>query len=141
MEAKFVAKSVEDLDEIAKQLLMAIGSQKKIVFFGEMGVGKTTLIKAICKQLNMQDEVVSPTFSVVNEYHNENGEALYHFDFYRIKSKEEIFDLGYEDYFYTDAYCFVEWPEKTFGLLQANNAAVHIEIENEKRIIKVIADD
>ena len=131
MEAKFVAKSVEDLDEISKQLLLVIESQKKIVFFGEMGVGKTTLIKAICKQLNVQDEVVSPTFSVVNEYHNENGEVFYHFDFYRIRSKEEIFDLGYEDYFYTDAFCFVEWPEKTFGLLQTN-VAVYIEMEQKK---------
>ena len=140
MEAKFVAKSVEDLDEISKQLLLVIESQKKIVFFGEMGVGKTTLIKAICKQLNVQDEVVSPTFSVVNEYHNENGEVFYHFDFYRIRSKEEIFDLGYEDYFYTDAFCFVEWPEKTFGLLHTN-VAVYIEMEQKKRIIKVISYD
>ena len=73
MEEKFLAISLEDLDEIAKQLLEVIGSKKKIVFFGEMGVGKTSLIKAICKQLNVVDEVVSPTFSVVNEYHNKNG--------------------------------------------------------------------
>ena len=93
MNDTFVAKRVEDLDKIAKQLIESIGSQKKIVFFGEMGVGKTTLIKAICNVLNVQDEVVSPTFSVVNEYHNKSGEVIYHFDFYRIKSKEEIYDL------------------------------------------------
>ena len=141
MNATFVAKRVEDLDEIAKQLIESIGSQKKIVFFGEMGVGKTTLIKAICKVLNVQDEVVSPTFSVVNEYHNKSGESIYHFDFYRIKSKEEIYDLGYEEYFYSDAYCFVEWPEKSFGLIKENKAQVQIKAENEKRIIKVISHD
>lgn len=141
MQLKFIASSVEDLDEIAKQLLAVIRNEKKIVFFGEMGVGKTALIKAICKQLNVQDDVVSPTFSVVNEYHTISGEAVYHFDFYRIRSKEEIFDLGYEDYFYTDSYCFVEWPERTFGLLGANNSAVYIKTKNKKRIIKVISDD
>lgn len=141
METEFIASSVEDLDEIAKQLLVAIGSQKKIVFSGEMGVGKTTLIQAICKQLNVIDDVVSPTFSVINEYHRTNEKAVYHFDFYRIKSKEEIFDLGYEDYFCDDAYCLVEWPENTFGLLQANNAEIHIKAEHEKRIIKVISND
>ncbi|MEE2700531.1 MAG: tRNA (adenosine(37)-N6)-threonylcarbamoyltransferase complex ATPase subunit type 1 TsaE [Bacteroidota bacterium] len=141
MEATFVVKSIKELDEIAKQLLAIFGSQKKIVFFGEMGVGKTTLIKAICKRLNVKDEVVSPTFSVVNEYHNKSGEVFYHFDFYRIKSKEEIYDLGYEDYFFTDAYCFIEWPEKAFGLLKDNNLQVHIKTENQKRMIKVISHD
>ena len=104
-------------------------------------MGKTALIKAICKQLNVQDDVVSPTFSVVNEYHTISGEVVYHFDFYRIRSKEEIFDLGYEDYFYTDSYCFVEWPERTFGLLATNSPAVYIKIKNKQRIIKVISDD
>ena len=141
MNATFVAKRVEDLDVIAKQLIESIESQKKIVFSGEMGVGKTTLIKAICKVLNVQDEVVSPTFSMVNEYHNKSGEVIYHFDFYRIKSKEEIYDLGYEEYFYSDAYCFVEWPEKAFGLVKENKAQVQIKVENEKRIIKVISHD
>ena len=141
MEEKFLAISLEDLDTIAKQLLEVIGSKKKIVFFGEMGVGKTSLIKAICKQLNVVDEVVSTTFSVVNDYHNKNGETFYHFDFYRITSKEEIFDLGFEEYFYSDAYCFVEWPENTFGLLQANNLEEYIRTEHKKRIIKVISND
>jgi len=141
MNATFVAKRVEDLDEIAKQLIESIGSQKKIVFSGEIGVGKTTLIKAICKALNVQDEVVSPTFSVVNEYHNKSGEVIYHFDFYRIKSKEEIYDLGYEEYFYSAAYCFIEWPEKVFGLVNENKVQVQIKVENDKRIIKVISHD
>ena len=141
MSKTFYANKLEELDEIAKALLAIFGNQKKVVFFGEMGVGKTTLIKAICKVLNVQDEVVSPTFSMVNEYHNKSGEVIYHFDFYRIKSKEEIYDLGYEEYFYSDAYCFVEWPEKAFGLVKENKVQVQIKVENEKRIIKVISHD
>lgn len=141
MSTTFIAKTVADLDEIAKQLIEVIRSQKKIVFFGEMGVGKTTLIKSICKLLNVQDEVVSPTFSVVNEYHNKSGEVIYHFDFYRIKLKEEIYDLGYEEYLYSDAYCFVEWPEKAFGLVEENKVQVHMKVENKNRIIKVISHD
>ena len=112
MSKTFYANKLEELDEIAKVLLAIFGNQKKVVFFGEMGVGKTTLIKSICKALNVQDIVSSPTFSVVNEYHDRHGNSLYHFDFYRIKDKEELFDLGLEEYFYSDCYCFVEWPEK-----------------------------
>lgn len=141
MNITFVAKRVKDVDEIAKQLIELIGTKKKIVFFGEMGVGKTTLIKAVCKVLNVEDQVVSPTFSVVNEYQNKNGDKIYHFDFYRVKSKEEIYDLGYEEYFYSDAYCFIEWPEKAFGLVNENKVQVQIKLENKKRIIKVTSHD
>ena len=138
MNDTFVAKRVEDLDEIAKQLIESIGSQKKIVFFGEMGVGKTTLIKSICKVLNVQDVVTSPTFSVVNEYQNKDGNSLYHFDFYRIKNQEELFDLGLEEYIYSDNYCFIEWPEKAEGLLSDNFIQVQMTKNKECRIIKVI---
>ena len=115
MSATFIAKRIEDLDEIAKALLEAFGNQKKVVFFGEMGVGKTTLIKSICKALNVQDVVTSPTFSVVNEYHDKKGEPIYHFDFYRVKSEEEIYDLGYEEYFFTNSYC--RMARKSFGFV------------------------
>ena len=98
MSKTFYANKLEELDEIAKAFLAIFGNQKKVVFFGEMGVGKTTLIKSICKALNVQDIVSSPTFSVVNEYHDMHGNFLYHFDFYRIKNKEELFDLGLEEY-------------------------------------------
>lgn len=77
-----------------------------------MGAGKTTLIKAICRKLMVKDEVNSPTFSIVNEYKTENGESVFHFDFYRINKIEEAFDIGYENYFYSPSYCFIEWPEK-----------------------------
>ena len=132
MSRTFYANKLEELDEIAKALLVIFGNQKKVVFFGEMGVGKTTLIKSICKVLNVQDIVSSPTFSVVNEYQNKDGNSLYHFDFYRIKNQEELFDLGLEEYIYSDNYCFIEWPEKAEGLLSDNFIQVQIDKNNEK---------
>ena len=134
----FYAKKVQELDEIAKAIVEVFENEKKIVFFGEMGVGKTTLIKSICKILNVQDVVTSPTFSVVNEYQNKDGNSLYHFDFYRIKNQEELFDLGLEEYIYSDNYCFIEWPEKAEGLLSDNFVQVQMTKNKECRIIKVI---
>ncbi len=134
----FYAKKVQELDEIAKAIVEVFENEKKIVFFGEMGVGKTTLIKSICKVLNVQDVVTSPTFSVVNEYQNKDGNSLYHFDFYRIKNQEELFDLGLEEYIYSDNYCFIEWPEKAKGLLSDNFIQIQMTKNKECRIIKVI---
>ena len=134
----FYVNKVQELDEIAKAIVEVFENEKKIVFFGEMGVGKTTLIKSICKVLNVQDVVTSPTFSVVNEYQNKDGNSLYHFDFYRIKNQEELFDLGLEEYIYSDNYCFIEWPEKAEGLLSDNFVQVQMTKNKECRIIKVI---
>ena len=134
----FYANKAQELDEIAKAIVKVFKNEKKIVFFGEMGVGKTTLIKSICKVLNVQDVVTSPTFSVVNEYQNKDGNSLYHFDFYRIKNQEELFDLGLEEYIYSDNYCFIEWPEKAEGLLGDNFVQVQMTKNKECRIIKVI---
>ena len=139
MNTTFYAKTIKELDKIAKALLEAFGNHKKVVFFGEMGVGKTTLIKSICKALNVQDVVTSPTFSVVNEYHNKKGELIYHFDFYRVKSEEEIYDLGYEEYFFTNSYCFVEWPEIALGLLPKERIEVKITKYKKARIINLLA--
>ena len=139
MEAKFVAKLVEDLDEIAKQLLIAIGSQKKIVFFGEMGVGKTTLIKAICKQLNVQDEVASPTFSIVNEYLTSDNKIIYHFDFFRIKDKIEDINIGFEDYLDSSNFCFIEWPNSIKNLLPNDINKIKMEYISETKR-KIIID-
>tara|TARA_B100001142_G_C14342599_1_gene658589 strand:+ start:2294 stop:2716 length:423 start_codon:yes stop_codon:yes gene_type:complete len=138
METIFNIDRIQDLDKIAKSILEVIDNQKKIVFFGGMGVGKTTLIKSICKLLNVQDIVTSPTFSVVNEYKDINGSFLYHFDFYRIKNQEELLDIGLEEYLYSDNFCFIEWPEKADGLLDKSFVQVHMLIENESRIIKLI---
>lgn len=134
----FYTNKAQELDEIAKAIVKVFKNEKKIVFFGEMGVGKTTLIKSICKVLNVQDVVTSPTFSVVNEYQSKDGNSLYHFDFYRIKNQEELFDLGLEEYIYSDNYCFIEWPEKAEGLLSDNFIQVQMTKNKECRIIKVI---
>ena len=134
----FYINKAQELDEIAKAIVKVFKNEKKIVFFGEMGVGKTTLIKSICKVLNVQDVVTSPTFSVVNEYQSKDGNSLYHFDFYRIKNQEELFDLGLEEYIYSDNYCFIEWPEKAEGLLSDNFIQVQMTKNKECRIIKVI---
>lgn len=108
------------------------------IFDGEMGAGKTTLIKSICKNLGVMDEVSSPTFSIVNEYKTVDGKTVYHFDFYRVKSIEEVYDIGVEDYFYSGNICLVEWPEKIKEIL-TKEKALHIFInqKNEQRFIEI----
>ncbi len=138
MSNTFYANNLQELDEIGNQLLKNFGNQKKIVFFGEMGVGKTTLIKSICKALNVQDIVTSPTFSVVNEYQTDIGNTIFHFDFFRIKEKEELLDLGLEEYIYSDNYCLIEWPEKAEGLLDDNFVEIRMTKNKDSRTIKVI---
>ena len=138
MSNTFYANNLQELDEIGNQLLKNSGNQKKIVFYGEMGVGKTTLIKSICKALNVQDIVTSPTFSVVNEYQTDIGNTIFHFDFFRIKEKEELLDLGLEEYIYSDNYCLIEWPEKAEGLLDDNFAEIRMTKNKDCRTIKVI---
>ena len=114
-----------ELPTAAGQLLAAIGNQRILLFYGVMGAGKTTFINALCQQLGVTDPTSSPTFAIVNEYDSAAG-PVYHFDFYRINSEQEAFDLGYEDYFYSGSYCFVEWPEKIANLLPADAARIHI---------------
>ena len=102
-----------------------------------MGAGKTTLIKSVCACLGVTDNVTSPTFSIVNEYKGLSGQKIYHFDFYRIKDQTEALDMGYEEYFYSGAYCFIEWPEKVNGLLPESYVRVEIKVtgENLRQII------
>lgn len=103
---------------------------------GEMGAGKTTFIQAICRQLGIEVEVNSPTFALVNEYFSPTGDSIYHFDLYRIESPDELFDMGYEEYFYSGSRCLIEWPEKARELIPESALWVHIEIgENKARII------
>jgi tRNA threonylcarbamoyladenosine biosynthesis protein TsaE len=102
-----------------------------------MGAGKTTFIKAICEQLGVKDTISSPTFSIVNEYLTTKGDKVFHFDFYRIKTEQEAYDMGYEDYFYSKAYCFVEWPEKIETLLPPDTVNVNITLEGKKRIVTI----
>jgi len=109
-----------------------------LAFYGEMGAGKTTLIKELCKILGVQDITSSPTFSLINEYITDNNEKIYHFDFYRINNLEEAYDLGYEDYFYSNSLCLIEWPEKIEPLLPENHTKIKIEIlDNDKRKISI----
>lgn len=129
MKQEYVLKQ---LPEIAKDVI-ANAKHKILLFNGEMGAGKTTLIKEIVKQLGVDDVANSPTFSLVNEYHSTKGEIIYHFDFYRIESEEEAMDIGVEDYFYGDAWCFIEWGEKVQNLLPLDITNVNIDILDENR--------
>jgi len=109
--------SLKELHAAAEEFVASTRGHKKFAFYGPMGSGKTTLIKAICHVLGASGLVTSPTFSLVNEYKTDNGDLLYHFDLYRINDAEELFDLGYEEYFYSDGYVFIEWAEKAEALL------------------------
>ncbi len=102
--------NLENIREAAKRFVNGIGDSKVFAFYGKMGAGKTTFIKAVCEELGVEDVITSPTFAIINEYTASDG-VVYHFDFYRIKKLEEVYDMGYEDYFYSGALCFIEWPE------------------------------
>ena len=122
------------LGDSVRILLKAFPDERVFAFYGAMGAGKTTLIKALCHELGSSDYVTSPTFALINEYSTSNGSVIYHFDFYRIKKIEEAFDLGYEDYIYSGNYCFIEWPEMIESLLPDGIVEVRIrETENGVR--------
>jgi tRNA threonylcarbamoyladenosine biosynthesis protein TsaE len=130
---EIILNSLLDLKEAAKKLLDFNKENKIFVFYGDMAAGKTTFIKAICAELGVFDTVSSPTFSIVNEYEGD-GERIYHFDFYRIKSIQEAFDIGYEEYFYSGDICLIEWPEKVEELLPEHYVKVEIStIDLDKR--------
>lgn len=133
--SKITINDLSQLPDAASQLLASFDGEKIVAFHGPMGAGKTTLIKALCEQLGVKDNVSSPTFSIVNEYHTVKGEKVYHFDFYRIKSVDEAYDMGYEEYFYSKAYCFIEWPEKIAELMPLTYEKVTIELNGTERII------
>ncbi|WP_207533550.1 tRNA (adenosine(37)-N6)-threonylcarbamoyltransferase complex ATPase subunit type 1 TsaE [Desertivirga arenae] len=118
--------SAADLSYVASKVLDLAGQEKIFIFYGDMGAGKTTFIKNLCSVLEVSDATSSPTFSIVNEYCSPHG-PIFHFDFYRLKQESEAFDLGYEDYFYSGNYCFIEWPEKVPNLLP--NSFVQVEIQ------------
>ena len=124
---------LEHIREAARQFIDAMGDQQVYAFYGHMGAGKTTFIKAICEELGVDDVVTSPTFAIVNEYTAADGTPIYHFDFYRIKKLEErikkleeVYDMGYEDYFYGHGLCFIEWPEMMEELLPDGATKVQI---------------
>ncbi|MDD3722535.1 MAG: tRNA (adenosine(37)-N6)-threonylcarbamoyltransferase complex ATPase subunit type 1 TsaE [Lutibacter sp.] len=123
--------SLQELPVIAKEIIK-IAKHKVLLFYGEMGVGKTTLIKEIVSQLGSSDTVSSPTFSLVNEYHTADGEKVYHFDFYRINNENEALDIGVEEYFYSDCWCLVEWPEKVKNLVPLNSVMITITTNSDQ---------
>jgi len=124
-------KSLAEISGVAKDFISQMGDHKVFVFYGSMGAGKTTFIKAICEELGVEDVINSPTFAIINEYNTKNGDQLFHFDFYRINKIEEAYDFGYEDYFYSGNLCFIEWPEKIKELIPPDAVEVHI-VENAK---------
>ncbi len=119
-------ESLQDIERAARQFVEAMGDRKVFAFYGPMGVGKTTFIKAICKELQVDDVITSPTFAIVNEYQTRQGQPVFHFDFYRIRKIEEVFDMGYEDYLYSGALCLIEWPELAEDILPADTVAVRL---------------
>ena len=132
---------IDNLDKIhaaAKEFIQNMGSGKVFAFYGKMGAGKTTFIKAVCEELGVDDVITSPTFAIVNEYTSSTtGESIFHFDFYRIKKLDEVYDMGYEDYFYGGSLCFLEWPELIEELLPEDVTKVYISEEPDgSRLVK-----
>ena len=135
-------KDLDHIEEAAREFIKVMGDDTVFAFYGKMGAGKTTFIKALCKLLGVEDEVNSPTFAIINEYRSQTtAELIYHFDFYRIKKLEEVYDLGYEDYFYSGALCFIEWPELVEELLPLDAKKVTItENSDGSRMIQLGTD-
>ncbi|CAA9203334.1 tRNA threonylcarbamoyladenosine biosynthesis protein TsaE [Flavobacterium bizetiae] len=130
--------SLDQIKEVAEQIL-AQNPKKIILFNGEMGVGKTTLIKQLCKSLGVQDATSSPTFSLVNEYYTSNNQIVYHFDFYRLNKETEALDMGVDDYLYSGNWCFIEWSEKIASLLPEETSIINIELlADGKRSLELI---
>jgi tRNA threonylcarbamoyladenosine biosynthesis protein TsaE len=132
-------KSLSEINHIAARFLLAHPADRIFAFYGEMGAGKTTFIKALCEEMQVIDYVTSPTFALINEYKTKQDSSIFHFDFYRIKNISEAYDFGYEDYFYSGDYCFIEWPELIEPLLPPIAVKVTIrEIENGRRVIESV---
>lgn len=131
-------ESLDKINETAVEFIRAMGDNTVFAFVGGMGAGKTTFIKAICQNLGVEDVINSPTFSIVNEYRSDSGELIYHFDFYRINKIEEVYDFGYEDYFYSGSLCFIEWPELIEPILPKDTVTVNITVnEDGSRNVKI----
>lgn len=133
-----VVNGLQKLPKAATQLLPEIAKASVVALYGKMGAGKTTLVKELCRQLRVVDVANSPTFSLVNEYHTEDGDSIFHFDFYRINKLEEVYDFGYEEYFYSGKLCLIEWPELIEQLLPENTLRLQIE-ENPTNGVRTIS--
>lgn len=135
---ELVLKSLSDLASVASRFLNITKEKRVFAFFGEMGVGKTTFIKALCNEMGVVDVVTSPTFALVNEYQTLHNKEIYHFDFYRIDKIEEAYDFGYEEYFYSGKYCFIEWPDKVADIIPEDSVFVKMTEQNDgSRLIQI----
>lgn len=123
---KVIIKNLEDIDRAAKEFLELTAGEYLYAFYGSMGAGKTTFISALCRACGVEDEVSSPTFTIVNEYKTSQYDSIYHFDFYRIDSICEVIDIGIEEYWFSDGRCFMEWPEKVEEILPEETLRVYI---------------
>ena len=137
-----VIKDIDHIREAAREFIEHIGERRVFAFYGKMGAGKTTFVKAICEELGVDDVITSPTFAIINEYSLTShllpltSDCIYHFDFYRIKKLEEVYDMGYEDYFYSGALCFIEWPELIEEILPDDAVRVSIaEQDDGSRVV------
>ena len=138
----FTINSLEEYPQAAKWFTGFLQQGHIFAFYGKMGSGKTTFIKSLCEELGVEDTINSPTFAIVNEYEDRDANTIFHFDFYRIKSLAEVYNMGYEEYFYSNAYCFLEWPELIEELLPEEHIRVDItEGDNGARTIAVTVND
>jgi tRNA threonylcarbamoyladenosine biosynthesis protein TsaE len=128
---KITINSLDNIRAAAREFIKNMGNSHVFAFYGKMGAGKTTFIKAICEELGVEDVITSPTFAIVNDYTAGDGRHIYHFDFYRIKKLDEVYDMGYEDYFYSDSLCFLEWPELIEELLPSDAVKVTITQQDD----------
>ena len=138
-EYNITINGLEDYPQAAREFVKLLDQGRIYAFYGKMGSGKTTFIKCVCEELGVQDTINSPTFAIVNEYEDAIGNTIYHFDFYRIKSIEEVYNMGYEEYLYGNAICFMEWPGLIEELLPEETVKVFVEeVENGGRHIKIV---
>ena len=138
LQKEFEINSVEELSQVSEYLFVLREESDIIAFYGPMGAGKTTLIKNLCHRMGVTDEVNSPTFAIVNEYVTEETESVYHFDFYRIKKLEEVYDIGYENYFYSGNLCLLEWPEMIEPLMPEKFIRVDIALGDTDDSRKIV---
>lgn len=139
MEKTFTAQSIKDLPKIAAEIILLLNDYPVVAFYGAMGVGKTTFIKALCNKMGVDDTVNSPSFSIINEYRTKEGRTIFHFDFYRLRNEEELLDLGYEDYFYGGDICLLEWPEKIENYLPEKLLKLNLEEQPDgSRVFSVL---